>query len=542
MNKLIAKANRFLFSQQKNIYASALVVFLMIFISRVFGFLRYRIFASYFSKQELDIFFASFRIPDLIFELLITGAITSSLIPIYLKYKNNQKELDEIISSITNLVLLFLLFFLLICFISAPLVISIITPGFNPSEIKETIFFTRLFLIGQLPFLIVGNILISIAQANKFFLLTTLAPIIYNIVIIIFTVLFAYQYHLLTPVLGTIIGSFLFLFSQIWIIFTVKFDYQLIIKKSQGLVEFIKTSIPRVFSIIASQIDATVDLSLSTLLGGGSYTIFYFAQHLQLLPVSLIGVALGQASLPYLSEVYHQNKIEEFRTLIVQSLINIIYLTLPIATFFIFARTPLVRLFFGGQKFDWQATVETATTLSVFALSIPFHSCYYLIVRSFYAYLDTKTPFLVSILGILQNTLVSIFLVISLKMPIWSLAFSFSLSIIIQVFILLYFLNKKVNIFSFPNIIIDLTKILVINLFSAVIAFIFLKILDQLIFDTTRTINVFFLLAITGLMFFGMYLLFSFIFGVKQINLLLKLINKLNEMKKQIVESYNTYE
>ncbi len=542
MNKFIEKANKFLFSQQKNIYASALVVFLMIFISRVFGFLRYRIFASYFSKQELDIFFASFRIPDLIFELLITGAITSSLIPIYLKYKKNQKELDEIISSITNLIFLFLLFFLLICFAFAPLVIPIITPGFSPSEIKQTIFFTRLFLVGQLPFLIVGNILISIAQANKFFLLTTLAPIIYNIVIIIFTILFAHQYHLLSPVLGTIVGSFLFLFSQIWIIFTVKFDYQLIIKKSQGLVEFIRTAIPRIFSIIVSQIDATVDLSLSTLLGAGSYTIFYFAQHLQLLPVSLIGVALGQASLPYLSEVYHQNKIEEFRSLIVQSLINIIYLTLPIATFFIFARTPLVRLFFGGQKFDWQATVDTATTLSVFSLSIPFHSCYYLIVRSFYAYLDTKTPFLISLLGILQNTLVSFFLVIYLKMPIWSLAFSFSLSIFIQVVILLYFLNKKVNLFSSPGIIIDVLKILLINLFSSIIAFIFLKILDKLIFDTTRTINVFFLLAITGLIFFGIYILFSFIFGVKQINLLLKLINKLNEMKKQIIESYTTYE
>lgn len=542
MNKIIEKANKFLFSQQKNIYASAFVVFLMIFISRFFGFLRYRIFASYFSKQELDIFFASFRIPDLIFELLITGAITSSLIPIYLKYKNNQKELNQIISSITNLVLLFLLFFLLICFFSAPLVIPIITPGFNPGEIEQTVFFTRLFLFGQLPFLIIGNILISIAQANKFFLLTTLAPIIYNIVIIIFTVLLARQYQLLSSVLGTIVGSFLFLFSQIWIIFAVKFDYQLIINKSKGLIEFIRTSIPRVFSIIMSQIDATIDLSLSTLIGGGSYTIFYFAQHLQLLPVSLIGVALGQASLPYLSELYHQNKIEEFRILIVQSLINIIYLTLPIATFFVFARTPLVRLFFGGQKFDWQATVDTATTLSVFALSIPFHSGYYLIVRSFYAYLDTKTPFLISLLGILQNTLLSLFLVIFLKMPVWSLAFSFSLSIIIQVIILLYFLNKKVDFFSFPNIFIDMAKIFLINLFSAIIAFIFLKFLDKLIFDTTRTINVFFLLAIIGLIFFGLYIFLSFIVGVKQINFLLKLLNKLNEMRKQIIESYTTYE
>ncbi len=542
MNKFIEKANRFLFSQQKNIYASALVVFLMILTSRIFGFLRYRIFASYFSKQELDIFFASFRIPDLIFELLITGSITSSLIPIYLKYKSNQKELNEIISSITNLVLLLLIFFVVINYLFAPIIIYIITPGFNPNEMSQTIFFTRLFLAGQLPFLILGNILISIAQANKFFLLTTLAPIIYNVVIIIFTIFFAHEYHLLSPVIGTIVGSFLFLFSQIWIIFTTKFDYRLIIKKSQGLIEFIKTSIPRIFTIIVSQIDATIDLSLSTLLGAGSYTIFYFAQHLQLLPVSLIGVALGQASFPYLSELYHQNKVGEFKALIIQSLINIVYLTLPVATFFIFARTPLVRLFFGGQKFDWQATVDTATTLSVFALSIPFHSCYYLIIRSFYAFLDTKTPFLVSILGILQNTLLSVFLVVYLKMPIWSLAVSFSMSIITQVVILLYFLNKKNSLFSLSFPTVDLVKIFLINLFSAIIAFTFLKIFDKLIFDTSRTINIFFLLAITGVIFFGSYVFFSFIFGIKQINLLLKLINKLNEMKKQIIESYTTYE
>lgn len=172
------------------------------------------------------------------------------------------------------------------------------------------------------------------------------------------------------------------------------FDYKLIIRKTQGLKDFIRLVVPRTFTIIVAQIDATIDLTLATLLGGGAYTIFYFAQHLQLLPVSVIGIAFGQASLPYLTEIYRDKKIEEFKKIITDSILNLLFLTVPIAFFFIFARTPLIRLFFGGQKFDWDATVQTAITLSYFSVGIPFHAVYYLITRCFYAIMDSRTPFL----------------------------------------------------------------------------------------------------------------------------------------------------
>ena len=130
-------------------------------------------------------------------------------------------------------------------------------------------------------------------------------------------------------------------------------------------------------TVLVHQVDATIDLTLTSLLGAGSYTVFYLAQHLQLLPVSVIGMAYGQASLPYLSELFQEKKIDQFKKIVADSILSLFFLTIPIASFFIFARTPLVRLFFGGQKFDWAATVQTAVALSYFALSLPVHSIYY---------------------------------------------------------------------------------------------------------------------------------------------------------------------
>ena len=104
MERLLKKTQDFIFAKQKSIFSSAVLLSFMIVLTSLSGFLRYRILAGYFNKEELDIFFASFRIPDIIFEILITGALTSTFIPIYLKYKANKKELSENISSIINLI------------------------------------------------------------------------------------------------------------------------------------------------------------------------------------------------------------------------------------------------------------------------------------------------------------------------------------------------------------------------------------------------------------------------------------------------------
>jgi len=514
----------------------------MIILTSLSGFLRYRILAGYFNKEELDIFFASFRIPDIIFEILITGALTSTFIPIYLKYKNNKKELSENISSIINLIFILLTVFVVIFSFFLNQIIPVLTPGYDLIKMEKIISFSRLLLLGQLPFFVLGNFLTGIGQANKTFFLSALAPIIYNLAIISITIFLYPTLFLLAPIWGVVIGAFFLFAIQIPLFFNSDFNYQFILKRTKGLTEFIKMVIPRAFTVIVAQIDATIDLTLTTFLGSGAYTVFYLAQHLQLLPVSVIGIAFGQASLPYLTEMFQEKKIEEYKKIVSDSLLNLFYLTIPIAFFFIFARTPLVRLFFGGQKFDWQATVSTAVTLSYFSISLPFHGCYYFLTRCFYSMHDSRTPFYVSIFSIFINTLLSLSLIFILHLPVWSLALSFSVSMIINSSLLFIIISSKLQGLGLKDIFVEIGKMFFSAFLSSFVSYFSMKFLDGLIFDTTRTINVFFLLSTVALIHFLLYLFLSWLFNLKEIYLLTSLILKLKEYQKKFTEIYIQYE
>ena len=542
MERLLKKTQDFIFAKQKSIFSSAVLLSFMIVLTSLSGFLRYRILAGYFNTEELDIFFASFRIPDIIFEILITGALTSTFIPIYVKYKANKKELSENISSIINLIFILLTIFVVIVSFFLNQIIPALTPGYDLVKMERIIGLSRLLLLGQLPFFVLGNFLTGIGQANKTFFLSALAPIVYNLAIILTTVFLYPTLFLLAPIWGVVIGAFFLFVIQIPLFFNSDFNYQFILKKTKGLTEFIRMVIPRAFTVIVAQIDATIDLTLTTFLGSGAYTVFYLAQHLQLLPVSVIGIAFGQASLPYLTEMFQEKKIEEFKKIISESLLNLFYLTIPIAFFFIFARTPLVRLFFGGQKFDWEATVSTAVTLSYFSISLPFHGSYYFLTRCFYSMHDSRTPFYVSIFSIFINTILSVLSIFVLHLPVWALALSFSISMIINSSLLFIIISSKLQGLGLRSIFVEIGKMFFSGFLSAFISYFSMKFLDGLIFDTSRTINVFLLLSTVALIHFILYLFLSWLFNLKEIYLLTSLILKLKEYQKKFTEIYIQYE
>ncbi len=542
MNKLFLSTKKLILSKQNSIVSSATIVGIMIILSRSFGFLRYRIMASYFDKSALDIFFASFRIPDTVFEILITGAITSSFIPIFIKYQKNKKALDENISSIINLISLVFLGIIVVIFIFADRIIPLTAPGFSKEKIDLIIYFSRILLLSQLPFLVFANFLTGIGQANKTFIISSLAPIAYNIVIILATIFFAPTFHLLAPILGVSTGAVVLFLLQIPLLFSSDFIYKPVLKITKGVREFFRLIVPRLVTVVTSQIDATIDLMLTSILGAGSYTIFYLAQHLQLLPVSVIGIAFGQASLPYLSELFQEKKIEEFKKIIIESIVSIFFLTVPIMSFFIFARTPLVRLFFGGEKFDWDATVKTAITLSYFSLSIPFHSVYYFLTRCYFAFLDSKTPFLISLLSVFLNICFSLLFIFVFKLPVWALGASFSISIFLNVIILHILLTRRLKGLNNTFLLSESLKIVLATFVASFFTWWEMKALDGLIFDTSRTINVFLLLLIGGISYLALFLYLAWLFEIKEIQIIYKVLNKAKSYRKKVVEIYTEIE
>jgi putative peptidoglycan lipid II flippase len=542
MERFIKTTSNFIFSKQKSIFSSAVLLSFMIILARLAGFVRYRILAGYFTTAELDIFFASFRIPDLIFEVLITGALTSTFIPIFVKYKSVKDDLNDNLSSIINLIFLILAVFVAITAVFMDQIIPFMTPGYSPDKIRLISDYSRILLIGQLPFLVAGNFLTGLGQANKTFIIPAVAPIFYNVAIIIVTVFFYKPLMLAAPVWGVVAGALIMFLIQLPLLVKSEFSYKFILKKTQGLADFIRMVIPRAFTVIVAQIDATIDLSLATLLGGGAYTVFYLAQHLQLLPVSVVGIAFGQASLPYLTEIYQEKRIDEFKKIITDSILNLFFLTIPAAVFFVFARTPLIRLFFGGQKFDWDATVLTAITLSYFSLSLPFHTVYYLLTRCFYAIMDSKTPFFVSIFSILINTTLSLLFVFYFKFPVWALAISFSTAITINSVALFLILAKRTGGFDMGFMFKELVKMAVAAGLSGGFSYFLMKLLDGLIFDTSFTINVFLLIFSTFAVFILLYLFLSWLMDVKEIYLITHLVLKAKEYQKKFTELYTQHD
>ena len=508
----------------------------MMILSRLLGLIRNRTFATFFVKEELDLLLAAYRLPDFVFEVLITGALSSAFIPMFIKYKKKKGDLFENISTVINIISLILIVFISITFIFAGHIIPLITPGFTAAQNEEVINISRIFLISQLPFFVYGNILSGIAQAHKIFMLTALAPLMYTIGVIAGTIFLSESLWLYGPAIGTVVGAFLFFFVQIPILYRTGFKFKLLSFKKKTIKEFFTLFLPRTLSVLTSQIEQTIDLSLATLLGGGGVTIMNFAQRLQLFPVAFVGMAFGQASLPYISSLHKERKHSAIRKLFVDSILQLLYLSVPLAFFFIFARTPLVRIAYGGRKFDWEATVLTATTLSYFAMSVPFHSIFYFVTRAFYASHDTKTPLYINLFSISLNITLSVLFVIVLKMPIWALGLAFSISITLNVIMHLLMYYRKIQGFNVKKLFKNGFMIYLIGFLSSLPAYILLKVFDQLIIDTTRTLNVLFLLGMSFCVMSVSYLFFSWLFRIEEIYILTKIMSKVTSFRGNVQE------
>lgn len=542
MNTLLRKTRDFIFAQQAGIISSTILISGMLLIARIFGFARYRVLNGYFTKEQLDLFYAAFRIPDFVFELLITGALTATFIPFYLKFSRDKEKQSAITSSIINLITIIMVALILVLFLFMPWVVRLVTPGFNEDQLAQVIMLSRMLLVGQLPFLVFGNFLTGISQAHKSFFIPSLAPVLYNIAIVVVTVILAPTYGIQSTVFGVIAGSISFFLIQLLILHRIEFKYQPILQYLKEIREFFRIIVPRILTVFAAQIEATIDLSLATLLSQGSYTIFYLAQHLQLLPVSIIGMAFGQASLPYLAEMFQEKKIEEMKKIILDSFNNLFFITVPIAGFFIVNRTAMVRLVYGGAKFDWDATVLTALTMSFFCISLPFHSVYYFLTRCFYATLDSKTPFVVSVLSIALNTILSLLVVVVFHFPVWALGITFSITIIIQVTVLFILFVIRIKGLDLRDMLIEFSKVMIAAALASIITFDVRRVLDGLIFDTTRTLNLLALMILSFGIMVSVYIFASWTLDARGLYLVSRAMFRFRQIQRKAVEMFTGIE
>jgi putative peptidoglycan lipid II flippase len=196
-------------------------------------------------------------------------------------------------------------------------------------------------------------------------------------------------------------------------------------------------------------------------------------------------------------------------------------------------RVPVVRIVYGVSNFPWETTLETASVLAIFSISIFAQSANYLITRSFYALKDTATPVFVAIITFVVNVTLSAIFVVVLKYNVWAVAFSYSITSLLDMLILLYLLDKKTGSFGNKDLFWPFAKVSISAILMGITLYVPIKLLDQVIFDTTRTINLLALTIIAGLCGVVTYLVFTKIFRVEEIELLYSIVRKLNLSKKE---------
>lgn len=539
MVKLLKNTLSLVTSRQNSIFSAASVIMLAVFISRFLGLIRDWLLVTRFNPQDLGVYIAAFRIPNMIFELLVMGALTSAFIPVFTTYLDTKgkDEAFAIASSVINIGLIIFVLFALLMLVFTGGISKAFAPGFDEGEIRQMVSFTRIIIIAQVFPLIIGTFFTGILQSFKNFLLPALAPVVYNVGIIIGIIFLSPFIGLYGPVIGVVIGAILFAVIQIPLVFSLGYRHHFHLNiHHPGTREIGKLMLPRTIGLAVSQIDTTIDLILSTLLGSVAVTIFNFAQHLQQVPIGLFGASIAQATLPSLSSYFAKNNLDEFKKIFFNAYHQILFFIVPISAIMIVLRLPIVRLVFGIRSLlDLETTIGISKTLALFSVSLFAQSLVQLVGRGFYALHDSKTPVVLAALGVAVNTILSIVFVSVYHFNVWALAASTSIASIIHLLLLLTFLHKKINLFDQWLLFLPTIKIFLSGAVTGVALYIPIKLLDSLVFDTTRTINLIMLTSVSAFIGLSVYFFLAWFLEISQIDIIFRLFRRAKAIRQTVM-------
>ncbi len=516
-------------SRQSSILSGAFIIMASMLLSKILGLIRVRLLFHYFSTNTTDIFLAANAIPDFLFSIMLLGALSVAFIPIFTEHleKQGREEAFEMARVILNLMLLIFAILTVLIFIFADQITPFILFGFSQSKSLEVANLTRVILVGQF-FLIVGSLFISMLQSFQRFIIPALTGVVYNLGIILGIIFLSKPLGIMGPAIGVLIGSIFHVAIQYPLIKSLGFKFKFPLKfTNPGVGEIVHLMGWRSIGLISEQINDKFGIILSTASVAGSLTALSIAQQLQIVPISLFGLTLAQAALPVLSSEKARGKLEEFKITFLTTMHQILFLTLPATAILIVIRIPVVRLVFGAAQFDWNATVLTGKTLAFLAISLSALSVNNLLVRGFYALKDTKSPVMVSFGVVVLNILLSYYFVLILHLEVWSIGFASSIAGLISAVLLFGVLHKKIGGFDLKSVYSPFFKMLMASVVMGMALYIPIKLLDQVIFDTTKTLNLILLTGLSSIFALSVYIILVWYLKVTELLTYAKLLKNI---------------
>ncbi|MDD5341570.1 MAG: murein biosynthesis integral membrane protein MurJ [Patescibacteria group bacterium] len=494
--------------ESKTITSAAIIVAVASLASRFLGIFRDRILAGQFGAGDtLDTYYAAFRVPDLVYNLLVLGALSAGFIPIFTKYLNTKSETKswQLVSGMINILLIGLIVVCGIAFIFAPELMKLITPGFSPEKMATTVALTRVMFLSPI-FLGLSSIFGGILQSFKRFVVYSFAPIFYNLGIIFGALVFVRYFGIYGLAYGVVLGAFLHMAVQIPSCKFLGFKYFFKISfKEVGIKEIIRMMVPRTLTLGITQLNLVVITIIASTLASGSLSIFNLANNLQSFPIGIFGISFAIAAFPTLSALAIKENKKEFIHSFSNTTRQILFFLIPASALLLVLRAQIVRVILGTGAFTWEDTVLTMECLAMFSIGLFAQALIPLLIRGFYAFANASIPFALGLISALINIVLSITLTkpfvfygYQVEFGVVGLALAFSLSSILNFFLLWLALSAKTKGLDEKNILVSFVKILIATLAMS-IATQFMKFGVEPFFGTQTFLGVFLQGAISGL-------------------------------------------
>jgi putative peptidoglycan lipid II flippase len=497
--------NKIFDSQTKTVTFAAILLAVSALASKLLALIRDRLLAGTFGAgSELDIYFAAFRIPDFVYGILIMGGLSAVFLPVFSEYfKKDPSQGWVLTNNILNCFLVLLIFICGILAVFTPFLIKFIVPGFSPENKILAISLTRIMFLS--PILLgISSLFSGILHYFNRFLVYSLAPILYNIGIILGILFFVPVFGLQGLAYGVILGAAFHWLVQIPAAKSSGYRYQPTFNfKFPGLAKIFKLMVPRTIGAAAYHINLIIITAIASTLAAGSIAIFNFSNNLQYLPIGLIGTSFTLAAFPLLSKNWASGLKEKFSKNFSSVFRQILFLIIPVSILMFLLRAQIVRLVLGTGKFSWVDTRLTAASLGIFCFGIFAFALIPFIARTFYSFQDTKTPVKIGIVSIAVNIILcllfiwllapaqnfgaganffQVFLINNLKLQgieniqVIGLPLAMSISGLFQFFFLLIFLRKKIGDIKLKEICQSFKKIIIAAILMGVFAYLSLQI------------------------------------------------------------------
>ena len=319
-------------SGKNSFLAASVILIITLFLSNVLGVIRDHYLSQKIPTDILSVYYAAFRIPDLIFNILILGAISAAFIPVFssLLSEKKQQEAWKVANSVINIAILSLIISSLILVILMPYLVPLFVPGFEVEKQTLTIKLARIMLASPI-FFGLSYIFGAILNSFKRFVVYSLAPLVYNVSIILGTLFFADQFGVIGISVAVVIGAFLHMAIQIPIVYKLGWRWKMLLDFKDSFIRRIGILMfPRALGLGANQILLLVFTSIASLLGGAGVAVYNLADNIQTMPMVVFGTSFAMAIFPTLAENFAKKNDESFAYYFTKTLRSILFFMVPI--------------------------------------------------------------------------------------------------------------------------------------------------------------------------------------------------------------------